>query len=48
MAIQKLRKFPAIVIFSYFIKDNAFTAVKRMQCIKLGMWKGCNLSLEGI
>ena len=36
MAIQKLRKFPAIVIFSYF-KDNAFTAVKRMQCIKLGM-----------
>ena len=31
MAIQKLRKFPAIVIFSYF-KDNAFQ-----------QWKGCNV-----
>ena len=45
MALKKSRKHSGFRIYSYF-KDSAFTAVKGMQSLKLGMRKGYHLSIE--
>ena len=45
MHCKNLGECPGYVVYSYF-KDSEFTAVKRMQNSKLGMWEGYHLSVE--
>ena len=37
-----------IFVINSYLNDSAFRAVKGMQSPKQGMWKGYNLSIEGI
>ena len=45
--VKKLRKFSGFVIYSY-LKTVHLQQLKGVQSCKLGMWKGCYLSMEGI
>ena len=45
--VKKLRKFSGFVIYSY-LKTVHLQQLKGVQSCKLGMWKGCYLSMKGI